>query len=163
MSKPVVPSVVVDTRPLPRILAERSLRPLLLLATVLLYWFVVTRPVPEGLTQAGLNVLGIFVVCLVLWVTSALPLMITSLLAIIMLPLTGVMPASKAFALFGKLSGLVSLDQLAAARLRNPKSRQAVSSGSVRLVRHVMTSDHAVESPAIPAPTMITFISQVFP
>ncbi len=100
-SKTTVPTVVVDTRPLGRILLERAVRPALLVGTALLYWFVVTRPVPEGLSEAGLKVLGIFVVCLVMWVTSALPLMITSLLAIIMLPLTGVMPASKAFALFG--------------------------------------------------------------
>ncbi len=100
-SKPAVPSVVVDTRPLGRLLLERSLRPALLAATALLYWFVVTRPVPEGLSEAGLKTLGIFVVCLVLWVTSALPLMITSLLAIIMLPVTGVMPAKQAFSLFG--------------------------------------------------------------
>lgn len=100
-SKPTVPTVVVDTRPLGLLLLERSLRPALLVGTALLFWFVVTRPLPEGLSAAGLRALGIFVVCLVLWVTSALPLMITSLLAIIMLPLTGVMPASKAFALFG--------------------------------------------------------------
>jgi CBS domain-containing protein len=44
-----------------------------------------------------------------------------------------------------RLAGLVSLDQLAAARLRNPKSRgtaaAANSSSSVRLVRHVMSTD----------------------
>jgi diguanylate cyclase (GGDEF)-like protein len=40
----------------------------------------------------------------------------------------------------GKLSGIVSLDQLAAARLRNPKPRGG-SNSSVRLVRHVMTTD----------------------
>jgi diguanylate cyclase (GGDEF)-like protein len=42
-----------------------------------------------------------------------------------------------------KLAGLVSLDQLAAALLRNPKQRgqQAKASSSVRLVRHVMSAD----------------------
>jgi len=100
-SKPAVPTVVIDTRPLGRILLERALRPALLVGTALLYWFIVTRPLPEGLSESGLRALGIFVVCLVLWVTSVLPLMITSLLAIIMLPLSGVMPANKAFALFG--------------------------------------------------------------
>ncbi len=100
-SRPPTPSVVVDTRPLSRILLERSLRPTVLVATALLYWFIVTRQPPADLGDAGLKALGIFVVCLVLWVTSVLPLMITSLLAIIMLPLSGVMPANKAFALFG--------------------------------------------------------------
>jgi two-component system, cell cycle response regulator len=43
----------------------------------------------------------------------------------------------------GKLAGIISLDQLAAAKLRNPKQRgnAAGSSASVRLVRHVMTTD----------------------
>jgi len=100
-SRPAVPSVVVDTRPLPRILLERALRPAIFVATALLYWFIVARPPPAGLSEAGLKSLGVFVVCLVFWVTSVLPLMVTSLLAIIMLPLTGIMPANKAFALFG--------------------------------------------------------------
>jgi sodium-dependent dicarboxylate transporter 2/3/5 len=94
-------NVVVDTRPLRSILLERSLRPAILTATALLYWYIMTREPPEGLSEAGLHALAIFVVCLVLWVTSALPLMITSLLAIILLPLSGVMPAGKAYALFG--------------------------------------------------------------
>ncbi|HEV7734710.1 MAG TPA: DASS family sodium-coupled anion symporter [Candidatus Binatia bacterium] len=94
-------NVVVDTRPLGTILLERSLRPTILVVTALIYWFVMTREPPEGLSIEGLHALAIFCVCLVLWVTSALPLMITSLLAIILLPLSGVMPASKAYALFG--------------------------------------------------------------
>lgn len=94
-------NVFVDTRPLRTILMERAVRPIILVATALLYWFVITRQPPEGLSQQGLGALAIFCVCLVLWVTSALPLMITSLLAIILMPLSGVMPANKAYALFG--------------------------------------------------------------
>ena len=43
----------------------------------------------------------------------------------------------------GKLAGIISVDQLASARLRNPKQRSGNNGGnsSVRLVRHVMTSD----------------------
>ena len=42
-----------------------------------------------------------------------------------------------------KLAGIVSIDQLSAAKLRNPKPRghSGNSSSSVRLVRHVMTTD----------------------
>jgi len=43
----------------------------------------------------------------------------------------------------GRLAGTVSLDQLAAARLRQPKSRagHGAHSSSVRLVRHIMSTD----------------------
>lgn len=93
--------IVVDTRPLWVILLGRSIRPLALAATALLYWFIVTREVPAGLTPAGLRALGVFSVCLVLWVSNLLPLMITSLLAIILLPLGGALPAKEAYGLFG--------------------------------------------------------------
>jgi len=92
---------VVDTRPLWVILLGRSVRPLLLLATAGLYWLVVSLEPPAGLTPEGLRALATFAVCLVLWVSSALPLMITSLLAVILLPLGGVMPATEAYSLFG--------------------------------------------------------------
>lgn len=92
---------VVDTRPLWVILLGRSGRPLLLGATALLYWLVATADPPAGLTPAGLRAIATFAVCLVLWVSNALPLMITSLLAIILLPLGGVLPAKEAYGLFG--------------------------------------------------------------
>jgi sodium-dependent dicarboxylate transporter 2/3/5 len=93
--------VHIDTRPLRVILAERSVRPLLLLGAALLFWFITSREPPEGLTREGLRALGVFSVCLVLWVTSVLPLMVTSILAIVLLPLAGVMPASRVYGLFG--------------------------------------------------------------
>ena len=93
--------LVVDTRPLRTILLEQAVRPLVLVACVLLYWFVVTRTPPEGLTPEGLKAIGAFVVCLVLWVTSVLPLMVTSLLALVLLPTSGTLPANKVYALFG--------------------------------------------------------------
>jgi two-component system cell cycle response regulator len=43
-----------------------------------------------------------------------------------------------------RLAGVVSLDQVAAARLRNPKQRSDAGGGnSVRLVRHILTKDVA--------------------
>jgi sodium-dependent dicarboxylate transporter 2/3/5 len=92
---------VVDTRPLWVILAGRSGRPLLLLATALLYWLIVTRDVPAGLSEPGLRALAVFSVCLVLWVSNVLPLMITSLLAIVLLPLSGALTTKEAYGLFG--------------------------------------------------------------
>jgi sodium-dependent dicarboxylate transporter 2/3/5 len=83
------------------ILLERAVRPGTLAATALVYWFIVTRTPPEGLTPEALRAIAAFVVCLVLWVTSLLPLMVTSILALVLLPASGVLPASKVYGLFG--------------------------------------------------------------
>jgi sodium-dependent dicarboxylate transporter 2/3/5 len=92
---------VVDTRPLWIVLLARSRDLWLLLAGALAYWWVLTMETPADLTPTGQRALAAFVLCVIYWVTSALPLMITGLLAIILIPLSGVMPASKAYSLFG--------------------------------------------------------------
>ena len=93
--------VLVDTRPLWRILAERTYRPTVLTAGLVLYLVVRAMPTPEGLSPAGQRALAIFVLCLVYWVTSVLPLMVTSLLAMVLLPTTDVLPTKETYALFG--------------------------------------------------------------
>jgi sodium-dependent dicarboxylate transporter 2/3/5 len=96
-----MPEIVVDTRPLWVILLARA-RPALLLALGGgLYWWAMTAPTPQGLTPAGQKALAVFVLCVFYWVFDVLPLMITSLLAIILIPLSGVMTAGQAYALFG--------------------------------------------------------------
>ncbi len=92
---------VVDTRPLWIVLLARSRDLWLLAAGVLIYWWVASIDTPEGLTPIGQKSLAAFALCVWYWISGALPLMITSLLAIVLIPLTGVMPASKAYALFG--------------------------------------------------------------
>jgi sodium-dependent dicarboxylate transporter 2/3/5 len=93
--------VVVDTRPLWRLLISRSQRPLLLFAGAMFYWIIRSLERPQGLSEEGLAALAVFTLCVFYWVFDALPLMITSLLAIILIPLSGVMSASQAYALFG--------------------------------------------------------------
>lgn len=58
-------------------------------------------PTPQGLTEEGKKALAIFFVCVVFWVSNVIPLMITSLLAIILFPLMGIMSADKTYSLFG--------------------------------------------------------------
>ncbi len=55
----------------------------------------------DGLDVAGQRTLGVFVLCATLWVTGVIPLQITSILAIILLPLLDIMSSASAFALFG--------------------------------------------------------------
>lgn len=63
--------------------------------------WVAFGPAPDGLPLPAQRVLGVFVLCACLWVTGLIPLQITSMLAIILLPLLNVMSSAEAFALFG--------------------------------------------------------------
>jgi solute carrier family 13 (sodium-dependent dicarboxylate transporter), member 2/3/5 len=93
--------VVVDTRPLWIVVLTRSRRIGVLLAGLALYWITLSMGPAPGLSAAGLKALAVFSLCVFYWVTNALPTMITSLLAIVLLPLTGVLPTKEAYALFG--------------------------------------------------------------
>jgi len=92
---------IVDTRPFWIILLLKIYRPLIFAFVILLFFAVIKFPTPEGLTVEGQRAIAVFLVCLILWVTSLIPLQITSLLAIILLPLMGIMDSKKAYSLFG--------------------------------------------------------------
>jgi sodium-dependent dicarboxylate transporter 2/3/5 len=62
---------------------------------------IVLSPTPEGLSREGQNAIAIFALCFILWVSNALPLAVTSLLAIVLLPTLRVVPSERSFALFG--------------------------------------------------------------
>jgi sodium-dependent dicarboxylate transporter 2/3/5 len=97
----VFADVTIDTRPLWRILAGRSYRPIVLTLGLVSFIAVQTMDTPVGLTPAGQSALAVFSVCLVYWVTSVLPLMVTSLLAMVLLPTTGALSAKDTYSLFG--------------------------------------------------------------
>ena len=69
---------------------------LTLLAALILAW-----DAPPDLDWRGQRTLAIFVVALGLWVSKALPLMVTSMLAMILFPIFGVAPAREVFSRFG--------------------------------------------------------------
>lgn len=98
---PKAGTVVIDTRPLWVILIVRS-RPLLMLATgALIFWVIRALPAPVGLPREAQGALAVFGLCIFYWVFEVLPIMITGLLVIVLLPLTGVMPGKEAYAQFG--------------------------------------------------------------
>jgi sodium-dependent dicarboxylate transporter 2/3/5 len=80
---------------------RKGFRPSIILLSLILFLLITNLPTPQGLTPEGQKSLAIFVVCILLWVTHALPLMITSLLAVILFPLTGVLSSTQSYALFG--------------------------------------------------------------
>lgn len=93
--------VEIDTRPLWIILLARS-RPLFMLATGwIIFWVIKTLPAPQGLPPEAQGALAVFGLCIFYWVFEVLPIMITGLLAIILLPLTGVMSSRDAYSQFG--------------------------------------------------------------
>ncbi|MFQ5685535.1 MAG: SLC13 family permease [Candidatus Scalindua sp.] len=79
----------------------KNYRYIILLVAIFLFGLIVYVPTPEGLTDDGKKALAIFVLCVIFWISHVLPLMITSLLAIILFPLMGVLPADKTYSLFG--------------------------------------------------------------
>lgn len=93
--------IIVDTRPLGLVILSRSSRLFAFAFIGFLFWLINSWPTPAGLTIQGQKALAIFVAALLLWITQLLPLAITSLLALVALPLTGVMDKTKAYALFG--------------------------------------------------------------
>ncbi len=56
---------------------------------------------PQGLNEAGWHALIVFGLCLTLWVSQLLPLSVTSLLGMALLPLLGAMTSADVYALFG--------------------------------------------------------------
>lgn len=58
-------------------------------------------PAPDGLGEQGLRCVGIFAASCLFWVTGVLPLAVTSLSVLALLPLLGVLTTDEAFALFG--------------------------------------------------------------
>lgn len=93
--------VAIDTRPMWRIILERAYRPSLIALGVVLHVAMRIAPTPDGLTPAGQKALAVFLPCLVYWVTNVIPLVVTSLLAMTLIPLTGVLSAKDTYALFG--------------------------------------------------------------
>jgi len=71
------------------------------LTAALAYFLIVTLPVSGDLTPQALRAVAIFTVCILFYVTNVIPLMITSLLAVILFPVAGVLDTKTTFALFG--------------------------------------------------------------
>jgi sodium-dependent dicarboxylate transporter 2/3/5 len=79
----------------------KSYRYIIIFFAIFLFGLIVYLPTPQGLTDDGKKALAIFTLCVIFWISHVIPLMITSLLAIILFPLMGVLPADKTYSLFG--------------------------------------------------------------
>lgn len=93
--------VTMDHRPFSQVLADMALPYMAMLLLAVLTATAYSVVPPEGLTESGWRALIVFILCLVLWVTQLLPLSVTSLLGVALLPFLGVLSANHVFALFG--------------------------------------------------------------
>ncbi|MEK7841910.1 MAG: SLC13 family permease, partial [Deltaproteobacteria bacterium] len=93
--------IEIDRRPIWLIIVLKSFRLLFFLAIGLIFFYIINLPTPDGLSIQGQRAIALFVVCLILWVTGILPLAITSLLAIVTVPLLGILDKKETYALFG--------------------------------------------------------------
>lgn len=91
----------IDKRPLWLIIADRTARYQVLALLILIVAVLFQFAPPEGLSVQGYRSLVLFVAAIFLWVSSLLPLAVTSLLAMAVLPLCGVLERKQTFALFG--------------------------------------------------------------
>ena len=78
-----------------------NFRKIIVALGIILFLILVLIPTPEGLTRAGQNSFAVFILCLTLWISNVIPLSITSLLGIALIPLLGVLGLEETFALFG--------------------------------------------------------------
>ena len=91
----------IDRRPIWLLLILKASRPIFFLAVAVLFYGIVSSELPEGLTAAGRNAIAVFILCLVLWVTNIIPLAITSLFAIVLVPFLGILSTKDTYAIFG--------------------------------------------------------------
>ena len=68
---------------------------------IILFITLLVMPTMAGLTPAGQRALAVFVLVLTFWISHVLPLSVTSLLGIALLPLLNVMSLEYTFSLFG--------------------------------------------------------------
>jgi len=88
-------------QPASALLMRQSIPFVLMALIAIAAYSLMQLPAPAGLTEAGWHSLLVFGVCLVLWVSQLLPLSVTSLLGMALLPLVGAMSSAGVYALFG--------------------------------------------------------------
>jgi solute carrier family 13 (sodium-dependent dicarboxylate transporter), member 2/3/5 len=102
MQKPEENShIIVDRRPLWIVILDRMRRPILLTLIFAVFLILLNQEGPKDLSPEGYKVLCVFFLCVSLWSTNLIPLSITSLLAIALIPLLGILEASQVYSFFG--------------------------------------------------------------
>jgi len=91
----------IDTRPLWRIMVDRTGRYQIFAAFAAIFVVLLQLTPPAGLSILGYHTIVLFSATIFLWVSGLLPMAVTALLSMVMLPLLGIMDAKRTYAQFG--------------------------------------------------------------
>lgn len=90
-----------DNRPMWLILLDRTARYQVMAVLALVMVVLLRLSPPQGLSPEGYKSLVLFGGTIFLWVSGLLPISVSALLSMVMLPLLGIMDAKKTYAMFG--------------------------------------------------------------
>lgn len=123
------PRFEIDRRPLGWVVLSRLKRQILLLVLFCAFLWLRALTPPDGLDETAWSALSIFSFCGALWATGALPPAITSLLAMALIPMFGVMSAGETYAFFGSkvVFFILGAFMLSAAMMATGLSRRIAS------------------------------------
>ena len=91
----------IDNRPMWLILLDRTARYQVMAGVALVMAVLLQLSPPQGLSVAGYRSLVLFGVTVFFWVSGLLPIAVTALLSMVLLPLLGIMDAKKTYSMFG--------------------------------------------------------------
>ncbi len=79
----------------------RRMKQLLLFLGMIIGLCLIFLPPPAGLSDAGIKCLGVATICITLWIFTPIPLAVTSLAAIILIPALEILDKKLVFSFFG--------------------------------------------------------------
>src|SRR6185369_7879299 len=91
----------IDNRPLWLIMIDKTARYQVLVGLAVLTAILLRLTPPEGLSADGYRSLVLFGATIFLWISGLLPIAVSALLSMVMLPLLGIMDAKKTYSMFG--------------------------------------------------------------
>ena len=91
----------LDNRPMWLIVLDRTARYQVMAGVALVAAVLFRLSPPAGLSVDGYRSLVLFGATIFLWISGLLPIAVTALLSMVMLPLLGIMDAKKTYAMFG--------------------------------------------------------------
>ncbi|HBA89028.1 MAG TPA: anion transporter [Geobacter sp.] len=94
----------IDNRPMWQILLDRTARYQVMAAVAVVMTLLIRLSPPDGLSVEGYRSLVLFGATIFFWISGMLPIAVTALLSMVMLPLLGIMDAKKTYSMFGNES-----------------------------------------------------------